>query len=1232
MKIKTKLMLMLSALLVGGMATVSAQTEEKPIITFKSSIYDNVGSANAFSFRIGATQQTYIDVDYGAGPVEVEIDQATFDSETSSIKATTVAGSIGSTGIVKVYGDASLIDYLDLEGVYITELDISALTELQVLNLSHNLIGELDLSNMTKLQSVDVSDNPFDVKPFLLGPNKPDLAILSIAVIDHLDQSFNPSDYPALRSLEAFSCYELTNCDVSGCPALLRLSIDVTNVSQLDVSKNESLLILNISDTKVQNIDLSNNKYLTEFYCSHSGSVNNEYRISSIDISKNTELQRLFVGYNFMKELDVTNNPKLTDISAAYNDFTELNLDNNQSLINLDIAKNLMNFATLPLPRFNFHEYYYQQRNLPMQRSYAEGTVLDFSDKVLREGGETVMMMSHSEVDANGNTVTTEYPADEYYTFTDGKITLLKATPDSVNLTFHNSLFSDYDLYTANFIVKTEEEYGKDSRVLQFRVNAAVGKLEMGIGMAGATAENPKHFTVDFGDGKLVECSTATDEIPEEVNVSGATKSTRIINVYIPENEDLTALSLKGIKLQSIYLDGAPALRYLNLDGCNLIQLSTIYNRCLYDINLDNNRLTSLDLSSPTASNFKINLRYVSAANNSIGFFQVHDNRYLRTLNLSSNELTEINLVNIDNLVTLDLSDNQISEIDLMHAMSLTDLNIADNNISQLTFYEYNVIENLNISGNSFDIPNLPRPGEFKSYIYAPQREFQLPKMAPTANLSAQWLDVDGQTTEYKWYMAETNEPVSEEDIVAGVEGRFKFVKSDLGLVYCQFTHPLFPDFEGENIYRTSNVQTAPIPDKEMFSLTTLADGIGRIIMRAKDPNTIIYIDWHGTGDELVEYLIDSEKYTVYNMNVYANATARAYCYTDETDLTVLSIAAGPLSDLDVSGMSNLIHFTSIGSKLPADKMKLPNAPALYEMRLDGAAIEEIDLTQYPKLKSISLNDNQMKSFDATPFSELEVLYLNNNILEDIKLDNPKMWQLVAVNNNLENLDLSKLPQMRQLNLSENKFSQIDLSKLSELKFIDLSKNYFTFTTLPAISPNYIEYTYAQQAPIEVEPVDGVVDLSSQKMVNDIETQYRWFIGTPYFDDENQLYGEELIEDEEYTLDGGVTSFLEKFQNVMCVMTNANFPSLYLYTNFMDIDQVGVENVSIDNNNIAVVAGEGAIHISAPAGTVCSAFNTDGRMMDKAVVTSAGNASISNLRAGLYIVKVGNNSYKVSVR
>ncbi|MDE7394281.1 MAG: T9SS type A sorting domain-containing protein, partial [Muribaculaceae bacterium] len=174
--------------------------------------------------------------------------------------------------------------------------------------------------------------------------------------------------------------------------------------------------------------------------------------------------------------------------------------------------------------------------------------------------------------------------------------------------------------------------------------------------------------------------------------------------------------------------------------------------------------------------------------------------------------------------------------------------------------------------------------------------------------------------------------------------------------------------------------------------------------------------------------------------------------------------------------------------------------------------------------------------------------------------------------------------------------------------------------------------TYANQAPVNVEPVDGVVDLSSQKMVNDIETQYRWFIGTPYFDDENQLYGEELIEDEEYTIDGGVTTFLEKFQNVICVMTNANFPALYLYTNFMDIDQVGVENVSIDNDSVAVVAGEGAIHIAAPAGTACSAYNADGRMMGKAVVTSTGHTSISNLRAGLYIVKVGNNSYKVVVR
>ncbi len=1015
---------------------------------------------------------------------------------------------------------------------------------------------------MSKLQSVEVRANPFGKKPFLLGPDKPDLAIIDISVIDHLDPSFNPSDYPSLLSLEAVSCYDLETCDVSKCPGLLRLSIDSTNVSEIDLSNNRNLLILNLTGTKVTEVDLSPCPYLTEFYASHAGSINGEYRLKSIDTSKNPELQRLFVSYNFLNSLDVSQNPKLTDISAAYNNLTTLDIDNCEALINLDLNKNIMSFATLPLPRFNFHSYYYEQRSIDMNRSYKVGTELDFSSKVLREGGETVMGMFRESFDADGSRVVVEIDAD-HYSYKDGKVTLLKETTDSVYLAFHNSLFPEADMKTLKFIVKTAADFGKDNKVLNFRVNAAVSQFDMSVGMAGASEDNPKSFSVDFGDGLPVEFKTYTSTIPAAPNVSGAVKRSGNIVVYVPEGEDLTAVSLAGVKLGSVNLENAPELQYVDVSGCNLSNLSVKNNKYLTSLNADNNRLTALDLSCDSYDRYKVRVRNVSAANNLIAEFTLPDEpRSLRTLDLSNNVLAEILLYNTDNLTDVNLSGNEIEIIDLSHCLNLTTLDISDNQMEEIAIPEYAVIENLNIAGNKFTIPNLPRPDAFTSLVYAPQQEWGVPKIGPTANLNAQWLDVDGSTTEYKWYMAESGEAVPEGKIT-GSNGRFRFIDGNLGLVYCEFTHPLYPDFSGDKIYRSTEIQTAPIPENEVFSLTTLADGIGQITMASLEPNTLLYIDWTGTGDDLQEYILQPT-YTVFEMRVYANANAKAYSYNETAGLKVLSIAAGPLEAIDVSGLSSLISFASVGSQLTLDKMKLPQSSDLYEMRIEGSQIDDIDLTVYPKLVYLALNHNKIKSFDASKYPNLTNLYLRYNELEEIILDNPLIWELGVDYNKLSEIDLSKLPKISQLWLSNNKFTEINFDNLPDLKLIDISANKFLFSTLPLMPTTALSYGYSNQAPVEIHPDNGEVDLSSQYMIHGTPTEYKWYIGTPYFDEEGNLYGEELVADEEYSLNEGVSSFNSSFRNVMCVMTNSVFPGLYLYTTFIDVEVSGIEEIMAD--------------------------------------------------------------------
>lgn len=188
-KIKEKF-LWLAALLgvfLGLPLTAEAQTDEEPAMVIKTRVYDAGGAAGVITLLLGATENGYIDVDCGYGPIESEITQTYLDSETGTLKGTSITCNVSSEGIIKIYGDASKIDVFVANECYLTEVQLDKLTNLEILDVSNNELTQLDLTPNTKLQSINVSGNPFNVKPLTVGANKPNLMILDMGRITGQD-------------------------------------------------------------------------------------------------------------------------------------------------------------------------------------------------------------------------------------------------------------------------------------------------------------------------------------------------------------------------------------------------------------------------------------------------------------------------------------------------------------------------------------------------------------------------------------------------------------------------------------------------------------------------------------------------------------------------------------------------------------------------------------------------------------------------------------------------------------------------------------------------------------------------------------------------------------------------------------------------------------------------------------------------------------------------------------
>lgn len=346
--------------------------------------------------------------------------------------------------------------------------------------------------------------------------------------------------------------------------------------------------------------------------------------------------------------------------------------------------------------------------------------------------------------------------------------------------------------------------------------------------------------------------------------------------------------------------------------------------------------------------------------------------------------------------------------------------------------------------------------------------------------------------------------------------------------------------------------------------------------------------------------------------------------------VTVFSLDGVKLSNIDASSLTQAYTFGLYNTGIKDGQYTLPQNSGLQELSITGSYITSIDLTPYTQLYSLNLSDNNLSELDVTGLENLGVLEASKNILSSMTFNNENLWHANFSDNELESIDLSGAPFLSQLYLTHNQLSEIDVEALNQLRVLRLDFNRFTFATLPAGSSNYYEYIYWNQLPMDVEQVDGYVDLSSQAEIRGTETIYSWYKGVPYFDDYGELTGDLLEDGGDYFIENGVTGFYESFIDIMCVMRNSRYPLLYLYTNLIDVEDTGLGNVSAETSVTAYTDGN-AIVVKAPADVAVAVYAVNGVEVARSA-TAAGEARIEGLEAGVYMVRAGSRVFKLALK
>ncbi|WP_047547872.1 leucine-rich repeat domain-containing protein [Psychroserpens sp. Hel_I_66] len=183
-------------------------------------------------------------------------------------------------------------------------------------------------------------------------------------------------------------------------------------------------------------------------------------------------------------------------------------------------------------------------------------------------------------------------------------------------------------------------------------------------------------------------------------------------------------------------------LKELKFANANLTTLDLSQNIELEYLDCSNNQITSLsDLTVNPA------LEYVNCSNNQINSLALNTpNSLLKELICSINNISLLTLINLNLLEKLNVSSNQLSEIDVTQNQNLTELSISSNSISGIDLSQNISLEILSISYttiNEVDLTNFNNLQEFFAYeCPITQLDVSQNSMLRGLNLNGTQLDV----------------------------------------------------------------------------------------------------------------------------------------------------------------------------------------------------------------------------------------------------------------------------------------------------------------------------------------------------------------------------------------------------------------------------------------------------------------------------------------------------------
>ncbi len=525
-----------------------------------------------------------------------------------------------------------------------------------------------------------------------------------------------------LTGIEDFTALETLNCYDN-------------SLTTIDLSKNTNLVTLNCSKNSLTALDITNNILLKYLYFSYN------YNINTIDFSQNVKLNTVQCHSIGVTSFDITKNVDLEDFQAAYADITELDVTNNLKLKKLSIqSSDIKNIDLSKNTALTF-----------LQCAWSKLTTLDLSNN-LELTGIVMSVTDIKEMDFSKHTKLSYFVGNsklEYLNLKNGNNKNFTTPP-----TYSNSLLTcvqvDDPVYSA-------ENWSDNNGQIIFSSEPCSSSLTY------VPDDNFEQALIDLGydnglnnyvlTSNISELTTLTIKSKEITDLTGIEDFTALENLNCYDNSLSTIDLSKNTKLVTL---NCSKNSLTALDITNNILLKYLYFSYNYNINTidfsQNVKLNTVQCHSIGVTSFDItknvDLEDFQAAYADITELDVTNNLKLKKLSIQSSDIKNIDLSKNTALTFLQCAWSKLTTLDLSNNLELTGIVMSVTDIKEMDFSKHTKLSYF--AGNSkLEYLNL-KNGNNKNFTTPPTYSNSLltcVQVDDPVYSAENWSDNNGQIT-----------------------------------------------------------------------------------------------------------------------------------------------------------------------------------------------------------------------------------------------------------------------------------------------------------------------------------------------------------------------------------------------------------------------------------------------------------------------------------------------------